>query len=148
MDFDAASAEAYTKPFPVQVDVESAMALNIIKPALIVGPLIVVFAWLVSDLAAALSAAAGVLIVVLNFLLAGWLLSRAATVSMQTYHAVALFGFFIRMGFIALSMFAVAWVFEVDRRAMGVAAIVAFLGLLVIESLAVVRGARKELEWS
>jgi hypothetical protein len=89
-----------------------------------------------------------VVIVVLNFLLAGWLLSRAATVSMQTYHAVALFGFFVRMGFIALSMFAVAWVFDVDRRAMGLAAITAFLALLVLESLAVVRGKRKDLEWS
>ena len=148
MDFDATSAEAYTKPFPVEADIVSAMALNIVKPALIVGPIIVAVAWLVSDMTAAISAAAGVAIVVLNFLLAGWLLSRAATVSMQTYHAVALFGFFLRMGFIALSMFAVAWIFEPDRRAMGVAAIVAFLALLVIESLAVLRGARKELEWS
>jgi hypothetical protein len=67
---------------------------------------------------------------------------------MQTYHAAALFGFFLRMGFIAVSMFAVAWIFEVDRRVMGLAAITAFLALLVLESLAIVRGERKDLEWS
>lgn len=148
MDFDAAGADAYTKPFPTVSDVESALAVNIIKRALIVGPVIVAVAWVVSGPTAAWSAAAGVVIVLANFLIAGWLLSRAATVSMQTYHAVALFGFFVRMGFIALSMFAVAWVFDVDRRAMGLAAITSFLALLVLESLAVVRGERKDLEWS
>jgi peptidoglycan/LPS O-acetylase OafA/YrhL len=116
--------------------------------ALVVGPIIVVVAWMLTNAVGALSAAIGVLIVVANFLIAGWLLSKAATVSMQTYHAVALFGFFLRMGFIALSMFAVAWIFEVDRRAMGIAAITAFLGLLVLESLATLRGERKDLEWN
>ena len=148
MDFDADTAAAYAKPFPVEVDIESIVARHIIKRGLVVGPIIVGIAWLLTDALGAISAAAGVLIVVLNFLLAGWLLSKAATVSMQTYHAVALFGFFVRMGFIALSMFAVAWIFDVDRQAMGVAAITAFLVLLVLESLATLRGERKDLEWS
>ena len=148
MDFDADTAAAYAKPFPDAIDIESIVAKNIIKRALVVGPVIVGIAWLLTDTLGALSAAAGVLIVVLNFLLAGWLLSRAATVSMQTYHVVALFGFFLRMGFIALSMFAVAWIFEVDRQAMGIAAITAFMVLLVLESLATLRGERKDLEWS
>jgi hypothetical protein len=148
MDFDAASAEAYTKPFPVESDVEAVVARNIIRRGAVIGPIIVAIAWLVSGPVAAASAAAGVAIVLVNFLIAGWLLSRAATVSMQTYHAAALFGFFLRMGFIAVSMFAVAWIFEVDRRAMGLAAIAAFLALLVLESLAIVRGERKDLEWS
>jgi hypothetical protein len=148
MDFDADTAAAYTKPFPVAVDVESMLAKHIVMRALVVGPIIVVVAWMLTNAVGAFSAAIGVLIVVANFLVAGWLLSKAATVSMQTYHAVALFGFFLRMGFIALSMFAVAWIFEVDRRAMGIAAITAFLGLLVLESLATLRGERKDLEWN
>lgn len=148
MDFDADTAAAYAKPFPVAIDIESIVARHIIKRALVVGPIIVGIAWLLTDTLGAVSAAIGVAIVVLNFLLAGWLLSRAATVSMQTYHAVALFGFFLRMGFIALSMFTVAWIFEVDRRAMGIAAISAFMVLLVLESLATLRGERKDLEWS
>lgn len=148
MDFDAAAADAYTKPFESGHNVESDIARNIIVRGAIVGPIIVVAALLVGGSLAAISAAIGVVIVLINFLIAGWLLSRAATVSMQTYHAVALFGFFLRMGFIAVSMFAVAWVFEVDRRAMGLAAIAAFLVLLVLESLAMIRGERKDLEWS
>jgi hypothetical protein len=148
MDFDGDSAQAYTKPFPGETPVESILAGHIAKRALIVGPVIVAAAWIISGQVAAISAAAGVIIVALNFLLSGWLLSRAATVSMQTYHAVALFGFFLRMGFIALSMFAVAWIFEVDRRAMGLAAIIAFMALLMLETSAMLRGARKELEWS
>jgi hypothetical protein len=67
---------------------------------------------------------------------------------MQAYHAVALFGFFIRMGFVALSMLTVAWLFDVDRRAMGLAVVTAFLALLVLEAVAVARGQRKESEWS
>jgi hypothetical protein len=148
MDFDASSAQAYTKPFPNEKPVESIIARYIVKRALVVGPIIVAAAWVISGQLAAISAAIGVVIVALNFLLSGWLLSRAATVSMQTYHAVALFGFFLRMGFIALSMFTVAWIFEVDRRAMGLAAIIAFMALLVLEASAMLRGARKELEWS
>ena len=96
----------------------------------------------------AFSAAIGVAVIAANFLLSGWLLSRAATVSMQVYHAAALFGFFIRLGFITASMFLAAFVFDVDRKALGAAAIVAFLALLVLESVAMLRGARKDLEWN
>jgi len=148
MDFDVAAAEAYSQPFPVAIDVESLVARHIIKRALVVGPIIVVVAWLLTDPLGALSAAIGVGIVVVNFLIAGWILSRAAKVSMQTYHVAALFGFFLRMGFIALSMFGVAWIFEVDRRAMGVAAVAAFFALLTLEASAMLRGERKDLEWS
>ncbi len=148
MDFDVAAAEAYSQPFPVAIDVESIVARHIIKRALVVGPIIVVAAWLLADTLGGLSAAIGVAIVVVNFLIAGWILSRAAKVSMQTYHVAALFGFFLRMGFIALSMFTVAWIFEVDRRAMGVAAIAAFFALLTLEASAMLRGERKDLEWS
>lgn len=148
MDFDPAAVDAYGKPFPVAVDVEAIMARNIVKRVLFVGPIIVVFAWLARGQLGAFSAAIGVAVIAANFLLSGWLLSRAATVSMQVYHAAALFGFFIRLGFITASMFLVAFVFDVDRKALGVAAIVAFLALLVLESLAMLRGARKDLEWN
>ena len=148
MDIDPAAAEAYGKPFPVVVDVEAIMARNIVRRLFIVGPIIVGIAWLVRGQLGALSAAIGVAVIAANFLLSGWLLSRAATVSMQVYHAAALFGFFIRLGFITASMFLAAFVFDVDRKALGAAAIVAFLALLVLESVAMLRGARKDLEWN
>jgi len=148
MGFDADTAAARLHPVPVASPVESILAGHIISRVLVVGPLIVIVAWLLSGPSAAWSAAIGVGIVVANFLLAGWLLSRAATVSLQAYHAVALFGFFIRMGFVALSMLAVAWLIDVDRRAMGLAVVTAFLALLVLEAVAIARGRRKDMEWS
>ncbi|MEN8040195.1 MAG: hypothetical protein ABFR95_01715 [Actinomycetota bacterium] len=148
MALDAAAAEAYKKPFPDAVDVEFRMAKNIVTRALYVAPVIIAVAWLWRGSLGAVSAAIGVAVILVNFLLSGWIMSKAATVSMQLYHAAALFGFILRLGLITVSMFAVAAIFEVDRRALGIAAITTFLVLLVLESLATLRGARKELEWS
>lgn len=148
MAFDAAAAEAYKKPFPNPDNVEFLMARSIVTRALFVAPLIIGVAWIWRGSLGAVSAAIGVAVIVANFMLSGWILSRAAKVSMQAYHAAALFGFFLRLGFITVSMFAVASLFEVDRRALGIAAITAFMVLLVLESLTTLRGAGKELEWS
>ncbi len=148
MDFDAASAEAYRKPFPVAVNVEAIMARNIVVRVLVVGPIVIGAAWLWRGSLGAFSATIGVIVIALNFLLSGWILSKAATISMQAYHVAALFGFFVRLGFITVSMLVAASLFEVDRRALGVAAIVTFLTLLILESIAMLKGARKDLEWS
>jgi hypothetical protein len=148
MDFDAAAAEAYKQPFPVEANIEAIMARNIVLRVLVVGPVIIAAAWLLRGSLGAFSATIGVAVITLNFLLSGWLLSKAATVSMQAYHVAALFGFFVRLGFITISMLVTASLFEVDRRALGVAAIAAFLILLILESVAMLRGARKDLEWS
>jgi len=146
---DAASAEAYKNPFPVAVDVEAIMARSIVRRALVIGPLTIGIAWALKGSLGAFSATIGVAIIVANFLLSGWALSRAAQISMQVYHAAALFGFLVRLGLITLSMFAAAWLFEVDRATLGISAIGVFLVLLVLESFAMLRGARKELgEWS
>lgn len=148
MDIDAAAAEAYKQPFPVEVNVEAIMAKNIVLRALVVGPMIIAVAWMLRGSLGAFSAAIGVVVVALNFLLSGWILSKAATVSMQAYHVATLFGFFVRLGLITISMLVAASLFEIDRRAFGVAAVAAFLILLSLESIAMLRGARKDLEWS
>ncbi len=148
MALDAASAEAYKAPFPVAVNVEALMARSIVRRVVVVGPLIIAVAWFWRGSLGAFSAAIGVAVIGANFLLSGWLLARAATISMQAYHVAAVLGFFLRLGFITVSMFAVATLFDVDRRALGIAAISAFLVLLILETIAMLRGARKELEWS
>ena len=148
MELDAAAAEAYKQPFPAEVNVEAIMARNIVLRVLVVGPVIIAAAWVLRGSLGAFSAAIGVAVIALNFLLSGWILSKAATVSMQAYHIAALFGFFVRLGFITISMLVAASLFEVDREALGVAAIAAFLILLVLESIAMLRGARKDMEWS
>ena len=87
-------------------------------------------------------------IVVANFVLAGFVLSKAAAISLKLYHAAALFGFFVRLVLIMLVMVVTAQVIEVDRLAMGISAVVSYLVLLSWEAVAVTRGETKELEWS
>ncbi len=67
---------------------------------------------------------------------------------MRAYHAAALLGFFVRLGLITLSMFLVAAVFEVDRPALGIAAVVAYLTLLSWEAWALTRSPGREYEWT
>lgn len=129
--------------------VEAVLSVNIVKRAVWVAPLLVGVFWVLRGPAGAAAAAVGVAIVVVNFLLGGWILSTAARVSLSLYHAAALFGFLVRVGLIAAMMFAVAAVFpEVDRPAMGISAIASYLVLLSLETVAVAKGREKELEWT
>ncbi len=136
------------RPIAQDVDVEAELGKAIAFRAIVIGPLVVGVAWWLGGGDAAWAALVGVAVVVVNFLLSGALMSRAARISLSLYHAAALFGFFIRLGLITATMLLVAQVIEIDRLAMGVAAVVSYLTLLVIETVAVSRGKKKELEWT
>ena len=140
--------DAYKAPSPVNVPVEAKIALETIRRAVVLGPVIVVVAWALRGGLGAVSAAIGVAVVAGNFWLSGVVLSRAAARSMRAYHAAALLGFFVRLGLITLSMFLVAAVFEVDRPALGIAAVVAYLTLLTWEAWALGRSPGREFEWT
>ncbi len=84
----------------------------------------------------------------MNFVLGGYVLATAAAVSLSLYHAAALFGFFVRLGLITLTMVLVVSVTDIDRVAMGISAVVSYLVLLSLEAVAVARGAEREYEWS
>ena len=120
--------------------VEAAHGWSIARKAIVVGPVIVLGFWFARGAVGGGSAAAGIVIVVANFVLAGVLLSRAATVSPTFYHAAALFGFFIRLGLITVAMLLVAWVVDVDRLAMGLAAVIGYLILITLEAWSVLKG--------
>lgn len=139
--------EAYARPSVVAAPVEAIVARQTVRRALLVGPVVVGVAWILRGAGGGVAAALGVGIVVANFLLAGVILSRAATVSLRVYHAAALLGFVVRLGLITASMFLIASLFEVDRPAMGVAAVVAYFALLTWEAWALTRGPERELEW-
>jgi len=96
----------------------------------------------------AAAAAIGVAIVAANFIVAGFVLSKAAVISLKLYHAAALGGFLLRLMLIMLVMLLIAQVVDVDRLAMGLSAVVSYLVLLSWETVAVTRGETKELEWS
>lgn len=149
MDSDGAD-QAAAKPAGMPGSpVEAAHARSLARRAIFVGPLIVIGFTLARGIEGGAAAAGGVVIVVANFLLAGVILSRAATISPTLYHAAALFGFFIRLGLITITMLLVAWAVDVDRLAMGVAAVIGYLVLLSLEAWAVLKGDdRKELEWT
>jgi hypothetical protein len=132
----------------MRADVEATLARHIARRAVVVGPIVVAGAGIIRGIDGAIAAAVGVAIVVANFLLSGILLSAAATISLTLYHAAALIGFLLRLVLITVVMLLVAHMFEIDRVAFGVAAVVSYLVLLTLEAAAVVRRGAKEFEWT
>jgi hypothetical protein len=135
-------------PAPGPVDIEAKIGLATARRSVWVAPPLIILFAVTGGRLGAFSAAGGVLIVVANFVLAGFVLSKAAAISLKLYHAAALFGFFLRLALIMLVMVVTAQVIEVDRLAMGISAVVSYLVLLSWEAVAVTRGDTKELEWS
>jgi hypothetical protein len=136
------------RPSPLARDVEAVIGWNTAKRAVFVAPALIAVFWALRGGAGAVAAAVGVAIVAVNFVLAGYVLSKAARISLGLYHAAALFGFFVRLGLITVAMLLIANVFDVDRVAMGISAVAAYFALLTWETLAVAKGAERELEWS
>ncbi len=128
-------------------DIEVVMARHTARRAVVVGPVLIVLFWAIRGPDGALASLIGVLIVVGYFLLNGAMLTVAARISLTAYHAAALFGFFLRLGFIAVTMFSVAALVEIDRPALGITIVVSFLTLLAWEAVAVAQGRERELEW-
>lgn len=130
------------------IAVENVLARNTVARAVYVGPvLIAVFAF-ASGWEGAWSALLGVAVVVANFLLAGAILSISAKISLAVYHAAALFGFFLRLGLMVLTVLLIAQFVSIDRIAFGISAVVAYLVLLSWEAVAVSKGRERNLDWT
>jgi hypothetical protein len=136
------------EPAPGPGDIEAKIGMATAKRVLWVGPILIVIFALWRGALGAWSAALAVAIVAANFVLAGFVLSKAAAISLKFYHAAALVGFFLRLALIMLVMLLIAQVIDVDRLAMGVSAVASYFVLLSWETVAVARGETKELEWS
>ncbi|MDJ0925540.1 MAG: hypothetical protein QNJ77_13355 [Acidimicrobiia bacterium] len=136
------------EPAPGPRNIEAIIGLATARRAVWIGPPLVLSFGLLRGGEGALAATIGLLVVVGNFLLAGFLLSKAAAISLKLYHAAALAGFFLRLALIMVVMLVIAQLIEVDRLAMGISAVVSYLVLLSWETVAVARGETKELEWS
>jgi len=145
---DRMDASAMHRPSPDARPIEAIIGKNIAKRSLVVAPILIAIFAITGGWLGAVSAAIGVAIVVANFVVGGYILATAAGVSLSMYHAAALFGFFIRLGLITLTMVLVVSVADIDRVAMGVSAVVSYLVLLSLEAVAVVKGAERELEWT
>jgi len=136
------------KPAPDERPIEAIIGKNIAKRSLFVAPVLALIFGLLQGWPGVVAALVGVTIVVANFLLGGYIMASAARVSLNLYHAAALFGFVIRLGLITVSMLIIANVTDLDRMALGMSVIVSYLVLLSWEAVAIVNGAERDLEWS
>lgn len=130
------------------IAVESVIARHTVARAIYVGPVLVLAFALVSGWEGAWSSALGVAVVVANFLLAGAILSISARISLAVYHAAALFGFFLRLGLMVLTVLLIAQLVPIDRPAFGISAVVGYLVLLAWEAVTVSKGKERNLDWS
>jgi hypothetical protein len=133
---------------PPPVAIESILARHTVARAVYVAPFLIAIFWLTRGWEGAWSSALGVALVVVNFLLAGAMLSISAKISLAVYHAAALFGFFLRLALMVLSVLLIAELLPIDRLAFGVAAVVAYLVLLSWEAVAVSKGRERNLDWT
>lgn len=119
-----------------QAPVEMAIAGRIVRRVVWVGPLLILAFGALRGFDGAVAAAVGVAIVVGYYLLTGLVMSRSVRLSLNAYYIGALFGFVARLGLMALTMWFIARTFDVDRLALGVSVVVAYLSLLVWEAAA------------
>ncbi len=130
------------------IAVESVIARHTVARAVYVGPALIALFAFVSGWEGVWSSALGVAVVVANFLLAGAILSISAKISLAVYHAAALFGFFLRLGLMVLTVLLIAQLVPIDRLAFGISAVAAYLVLLSWEAVAVSKGRERDLDWS
>ena len=140
-----------TRPLTAEPDtvaVENVLARHTVARAVYVGPILILIFGLTRGWEGAWSSALGVAVVVANFLLAGAILSISAKISLAAYHAAALFGFFLRLGLLILTILLIAQFVPIDRLAFGITAVVAYLVLLTWEAVAVSKGRERNLDWT
>ena len=129
------------------MNVEQILAINLVKRAVWVAPPLIAGFWLARGTDGAVAAAVGVLLVVANFLFFGAMLSVSAKINLSLYHAAALFGFFLRLALISVTVLVITRLVELDRLALGITLVVTYLVLLSWEAVAVAKGQERELEW-
>jgi hypothetical protein len=112
---------------------EAQITRDIVKRGLIASPVLLVVSWLVWGTNGAWSSAYGLALVLCNFMIAAGLVATTARISYALMMAATLFGYLLRLGFIALAVMLVRNESWVDLMALGLTLIVAHLGLLFWE---------------
>ena len=135
-------------PAPGQRPVELIIGMKTAARSIFVAPVLIAIFGMTNGMSGAVAAAIGVAIVAANFVLAGYILSTAARISLGAYQAAALFGFLIRLGLIMVTVLVIARVTDIDRLALGISAVASYLILLAWEAVAVSRGAERDLQWT
>ena len=119
----------------VPPEVEREVARDLVRRGLIIAPAVVVVAGLGWGRDGAISAAIGLAIVVVNFLVAAGIMSRAARLGGPgAIGGAALGGLVFRMGVIILALFLLRDVSFIEIGVLGVTLVGAHLGLLAWET--------------
>jgi hypothetical protein len=112
---------------------ESEIVRDLIRRALPVAPVVVAVAGLAAGVDGALSAAIGLVLVVLNFAAAATSLAWAARINYGVMMGVALFGYLVRISALFGAVFLLRELAWVHVASLGVTLVVAHLGLLAWE---------------
>jgi len=112
---------------------EVTVSRDIIRRGLIVAPVIMVIAGVISGLNGAWSAGFAIALVLMNFGFAAALISWAAPISLNLMMGVILFGYLLRLGLITVAVLLVRDVSWISLPALGITIIVTHLGLLFWE---------------
>lgn len=113
--------------------VEMTIAVDLLRRALWVAPVIVAVFGAIWGLNGALSSAYAVALVVVNFLVAAALLAWTARISLSLMMATALFGYLVRLGLIFVAVWLVRDASWAELVPMGLTIIITHLGLLFWE---------------
>jgi hypothetical protein len=112
---------------------EREIASDMVRRALPAAPVIVLLALVPWGVDGALSAAFAIAVVVINFLVAAWVLAAASRISYGLLMAAAMFGYLVRIALIGLAVWAVKDASWVEPLPLGLTLIVTHLGLLLWE---------------
>jgi ATP synthase I chain len=118
---------------PVAPLVEREVAIDIVKRGLIVSPLVIIVAGLAFGWDGAASAAIGLGIVLVNFLAAAAIMSRAAKSGPTAIGAAALGGYVLRLAVILVALVLLRHQPWINLPVLGITIVVTHLGLLVWE---------------
>ena len=118
---------------PVAPLVEREVAIDIVKRGLIVSPVVVLVAGLAFGWDGAASAAIGLGIVLVNFLAAAAIMSRAAKSGPTAIGAAALGGYVLRLAVILIALVLLRHQPWINLPVLGITIVVTHLGLLVWE---------------
>lgn len=114
--------------------VESEIALDMVKRALPVAPVLVLLCGVVWGIPGALSCAFAIALVLVNFAVAAALLAWTARISLALMMGAALGGYLLRLAFIAAAVLLVKDLSWVRLWPLGLTLIVTHLGLLLWET--------------
>ncbi len=113
---------------------EQQIARDIARRALFAAPVLLAICAVLWGRHGALSCAAGLAVVVANFLLSALIMTKSAKISVTLMMGAALFGYLLRLGLIFLAFWAVRDMAWMHRMAFGLTIVVTHLGLLFWET--------------